>query len=579
MHPYVLAPLLACIGSCALASAVVARDPGSPAASRAAATLLGCIGLWALLDVLSSTASDAETALVLMRGLGIACLFLGPLSLQLLLALRPDLGPPFTWLLRFSYATSAVLGVGHLTGPWFVEAALPAASGWTQQFGPGIIATYFQSVSYPTLVVVVLARTGLGPHLALPPAFSRLAGVAIGLLILIATLTDLLLPALGIDAPPLGSACVALMVGGTWLVSSRLGHTELAPTAFAREILDALPDGIAILRGDGRIRVSNLSLARLMGVSREELESRPIPSLLADPPEDYNAEIRDRETLLRLAWGPALPVSVSTSILRDRQGFALGLVLAVRDHREMVELRRHLVTSARLAAVGELSAGIAHEVNNPIAFIQANLNLLLRHCDEVRSKSRSFGAALVEAPALIDDSLRGVERVASIVREVRGFSHGGMGRRQPAELSELLDGALRLAAHRIRHCAVVERHYATDLPRVECAGQDLKQVFLSLILNAARAVGDTGTIRLITECRDNQVVVRIEDDGCGIAPDQLERIFDPIVTPLAVGEGRGLGLSISYQILREHGGEISLESEPGAGTRVQVSLPLNGGSS
>jgi len=132
---------------------------------------------------------------------------------------------------------------------------------------------------------------------------------------------------------------------------------------------------------------------------------------------------------------------------------------------------------------------------------------------------------------------------------------------------------LHMAAAQLRGRATVERYYV-ELPAIACVPQELKQVFLNLIVNAGQAIADGGTIRIATETRGGFVTVRVEDDGCGIAPENLERIFDPFFTTKRVGEGTGLGLGIAYHIVRSHGGEIRVDSELGRGSRFRVKLPV-----
>jgi C4-dicarboxylate-specific signal transduction histidine kinase len=270
-----------------------------------------------------------------------------------------------------------------------------------------------------------------------------------------------------------------------------------------------------------------------------------------------------------------VPVSLSTALLRDKQRNPIGLVLVARDLREVASLRSRLITSGRLAAVGQLAAGIAHEINNPIAYVHANLGTLRELLDGVASKlerQELERGALHEAEELIDESLEGVQRVAAIVRDVKNFSHAGGGPKAPVELPALLDAVLRVAAPQLR-AGRVERRYGIALPPVLGDAQELKQVFLNLVINASHAVRPGQAIRIHASASDGRVVVVVEDEGCGIAPELLGNVFDPFFTTKRVGEGTGLGLSIAYQIVRNHGGDMSVQSAPDRGTRVRVELP------
>jgi signal transduction histidine kinase len=272
-------------------------------------------------------------------------------------------------------------------------------------------------------------------------------------------------------------------------------------------------------------------------------------------------------------------VSLSTSLLRDKKQNAIGLVLVTRDLREVASLRSRLITSGRLASVGQLAAGIAHEINNPVAFVRSNLGALSAILESVRSKMplplddatrREFD----EGRELLEESLDGVDRVAAIVRDVKGFSHAGAGTFEIIAIAPLLDSVLRVAAPQLRSTGRIVRDYH-DVPPVRGASQELKQVFLNLVVNASQAAvaGRDGDIRLTTRARGGRVVVEVRDYGCGIPADLLGRVFDPFFTTKPIGEGTGLGLSISYQIVRNHDGDLSVESSPEEGTCFRVELP------
>jgi signal transduction histidine kinase len=251
-------------------------------------------------------------------------------------------------------------------------------------------------------------------------------------------------------------------------------------------------------------------------------------------------------------------------------------VLVVRDMREVVDLRSRLVISSRLAAVGELAAGIAHEINNPIAYVRSNLSLLAQHWQTLAAEvgKTERGPALAEVCAegdeLLAESLGGVDRVAEIVRDVKGISHAGGGERKLVSLNPILERVVRVASHQVD--ARIETALR-ELPPVLAAPQELEQVFLNLVLNAGQATGSGGRIRIETSVDGKGVEALVEDDGEGIPPENLSRIFDPFFTTKPQGEGTGLGLAISYQIVRRHGGEITVASERGKRTLFCVRLP------
>jgi signal transduction histidine kinase len=223
----------------------------------------------------------------------------------------------------------------------------------------------------------------------------------------------------------------------------------------------------------------------------------------------------------------------------------------------------------RLEAVGQLAAGVAHEVNNPTSYVRSNLLLLREYWQKPAEERASIHG---DGAELIDESLEGVERIASIVQQIGRFSRGAGDERERADLNLILDAALRMARPRLGE-VTIERS-PSALPEIDCAPRELEQVFLNLLLNAADAVGDAGTIHVASAVVGARARVDVADDGSGIAPEQLARVFDPFFTTKPVGKGTGLGLAISYEIVQRHGGEIEVRSELGRGTVFSVWLPL-----
>jgi signal transduction histidine kinase len=322
-------------------------------------------------------------------------------------------------------------------------------------------------------------------------------------------------------------------------------------------------------------------MAVLLGVTQEQLAGRPLGPYLSSGALSPPRELRDVECRLLPAQGAPVDVSVSTLLNRDKRGRPVGVVLIVRDLREVVALRSRLLTSGRMAAVGELAAGIAHELNNPIAYVRANLSVLHEHVETLRKQlagdAPGVAEVLAEAEEIVEESLEGMDRAAGIVRDVREFSHAGSGGRQLADLCDLIEQSARVARLQTPRGAAVEVE-CSRLPPIECEPQRLKQLFLNLLVNAGQAVAEGGHIRVRGELQEEGVLLRFHDDGHGIAPEHLERIFDPFFTTKPVGIGTGLGLAIAFRIVEEHAGRIEVSSAPDAGTEFRVWLPLGSGS-
>jgi signal transduction histidine kinase len=245
---------------------------------------------------------------------------------------------------------------------------------------------------------------------------------------------------------------------------------------------------------------------------------------------------------------------------------------------ERIRLHDRLRQSQKLESVGQLAAGIAHEINNPMAYVRANLGMLREEWAALSDLARKSSwpeealARIADCEELIDESLEGVDRTVSIVRDVREFSHANEISAERVDPNDLVEGALRVATPHQPAAVVLDRTYG-DLPEIDCRPGQLSQVFLNLIVNAYQAISRGGTLRVSTEVIGSNVVISFEDDGPGIPPEATHRLFDPFFTTKPTGEGTGLGLFVSYEIVRNHGGEIRVESPSAGGTRFDVVLP------
>ncbi|QNM98378.1 ATP-binding protein [Chitinimonas koreensis] len=264
---------------------------------------------------------------------------------------------------------------------------------------------------------------------------------------------------------------------------------------------------------------------------------------------------------------------------------------------KLEEAHNQLLQSEKLAAIGQLAAGVAHEINNPIGFVHSNfgsleryVNDLFRLIDGYCGAEGSLPAPLaqqIEAikqqidyhflkddiPALIAESVEGLSRVRRIVQDLRDFSRIDTTDWQFADLHQCLDSTLNVVNNEIRYKAEVVKQYG-QLPQVECRASQLNQVFLNLLVNAAQAIPAKGTITVRTGCDETHAWVEIADDGSGIPAANLKRIFEPFFTTKPVGKGTGLGLSVTYSIIQKHHGRIDVSSEEGRGTTFRIWLPI-----
>jgi signal transduction histidine kinase len=251
------------------------------------------------------------------------------------------------------------------------------------------------------------------------------------------------------------------------------------------------------------------------------------------------------------------------------------LAAALQDLRQA---QVQLVQSAKMASLGRLVAGVAHEINNPVSFISTSVAPLRRRIERVAAAAPAeLRQALEEADEIVGIMARGAERTAAIVHDLRSFSRLGEATRKPVDLCDGIDTSLRLLESRWRDRITVHRDYG-EVPLVECDPGQVNQVFMNVLANACDAVVDGrnvwGNIWISTRPEGDGVEVAIRDDGTGIAPEALGRIFDPFFTTKDVGGGTGLGLAISHGIVTAHGGRITVESTPGDGTIVRIWLPI-----
>ena len=243
------------------------------------------------------------------------------------------------------------------------------------------------------------------------------------------------------------------------------------------------------------------------------------------------------------------------------------------------ETQAQLVQSEKMASLGQLVAGIAHELNNPIGFVHANLQLVdeyIRKLIDSKGTGPEADRAREALVKLLARSREGTGRVKKIVEDLRTFSRVDHADLQEADLHDGLDRTISLIEPRLKDGIRVERDYGV-LPRIRCYAGQLNQVFMNLLINACDAIGKEGTIQIRTRAVDGGVRVEIEDDGPGIPPEIQSRVFDPFFTTKPVGKGTGLGLSISHGIVERHGGRIWAESAVGRGTRFVLELPLDAG--
>jgi len=577
---FALVPLLACVICTAFAFSALSRDP-SDRINRASAAFIAAPAYWAFFEVVTLCAPDPETAFTAVLLATPGWVFVPPLIVHLIVCLLGEhderqLERITPWL----FAGSAGLTVFNWTTHGLTSGVVEMPWGYAYEAGPWFPLNF----AFTMICAVVAVWRWMRASKDAPVLGDERASWNITLGILapttLASVTDGVLPLVGIQVPRLGTACFAFLAMMVLWASIRRGYMFASPSVFAREILKTLPDGVAVVDLEGRTCFVNAGLERSIGIDAQRITGTPIERFLPQTALRIGEDLYEVECEIKSVSGELTPVSLSSCTIKDRRGLPLGLALVIRDIREVTSLRSRLITSGRLAAVGQLAAGIAHEINNPIAFVRANLGLLREHWATLEKAFEKQGVRepplaeiLSEGEEVIDESLEGIDRAAGIVRDIREFSHAGSPERESTDLNQLLDRVIRVAKPELSPGITIEKSYG-ELPLVRCSSQQIKQVLLNLIINASHAVGETGSVRLITETKGNEVLITVEDDGCGIPDEVEERIFDPFFTTKELGKGMGLGLSISYEIIRKHGGEITVETKRGSGSRFCIRLPV-----
>ena len=402
----------------------------------------------------------------------------------------------------------------------------------------------------------------------------------------------------------------------------RLEHDVEELRRTNENVIQNMNSALLLVDPAARVTFANPAAEQVLGVSAGRLRGRSVFELFADgspetsPPARALAEgvrVRGVEACLRRGERGRIPVALSCAPLLDSDGKRLGAVLLFEDLTEIQRLQRQVLQQEKMASIGQLAAGIAHEINNPMGFVHANLLQMAEYVNDVARawdavdalrKAVAAGAAgevraaaerlaglaaeldvefvLADLAKAVRESQEGAERIRHIVQDLRVFSHA-RGERAPADLNRCLDSTANIVWTMLKHTVRLEKDYG-ELPPVACRAVEIQQVFMNLLVNAYQAIrargappggqGEWGVIRLRTRAQADGVLVTVSDTGVGIPPEHRDRIFDPFFTTKEVGEGMGLGLSTSWDIVRRHGGRLSVESEPERGTTFEVFLPF-----
>ena len=340
---------------------------------------------------------------------------------------------------------------------------------------------------------------------------------------------------------------------------------------FSENIVESLNVGVLSVDLDGCIDSWNSHLEQILEVPRKHAVGRQLSDVL---PADLVAEIAVRAAdehvssiykfLLRPRGGRNLVVNVSIAPLIGKSGQRIGRLILFDNISQRVRLEEQLLQNEKLTSLGLLAAGVAHEVNTPLAVISNYIQMLARQLpgDDPRHK-------------LIEKIVKQTFRASEIVNNLLNFSRTGAVEFSEVNLNSVVEETLSLVAHPFKTARVsVMKNFSSDLPSVMGSPNRLQQVFLNLFMNARDAMPSGGMLEIRTGAYNGSVEIEITDTGVGIPREQLSRIFDPFYTTKAVGRGTGLGLSVSYGIIKEHAGTIDVRSTPGKGTAFRLEFPV-----
>ncbi len=421
----------------------------------------------------------------------------------------------------------------------------------------------------------------------------------------------------------LSNSFVELGDQGTILLSIYRDVTERKAAegelASERELLltliDNLPDRVYVKDAEARFLINNMPHVRALGettrqavVGKTDFDFRPHEVAAKSNADDQHViatgePLINREEQIVSRSGRSATILTTKVPYRDQDGKIKGLVGIGRDITELKRMQGTLVQADKMASLGALTAGIAHEINNPLAYVSSNMNRLEEYFADATAlleQWQSLGKSLAHAPdgigaelakldehalridlefilqdfpAMITSIRDGIQRIKKIVDGLRGFAHTTQHAFSDANINDAIEETLTVVWNELKYKAAIVKKFSV-VPPVKCNIGEIKQVLVNLLVNAAHAIEGMGTITITTKADTDNVLVAIRDTGCGIPSANLKRIFDPFFTTKSVGRGTGLGLWISSTIIGKHNGSLTVESTVGSGTQFLISLPL-----
>ncbi len=389
-----------------------------------------------------------------------------------------------------------------------------------------------------------------------------------------------------------------------------------------RLLLDNMQEGLLKVDKYGVLSFVNDSLCKMLGYSKKELLGQHVRLL-----QEKEEKNKMQERLVRrkqgisdsyemnyiTKGGNAIPTIVSAKPVINSNGQYDGTVVVITDisrikqaeqERKLIEAQ--LRQSDKMASIGQLAAGVAHEINNPTGFVSSNLNTLSgyinnynallseyrnlinqieaegeksrykNHFEKIKAQEDGMDIDFImdDISNLIQESREGTNRIKKIVQDLKDFAHPGEDKPKYADINKCIDSTLNIVWNEIKYKAQVTKDYG-QIPDILCYPQQLNQVFANILVNAVQAITNKGEISIKTGLLNGRIEITISDTGSGIPKENISRIFEPFFTTKEVGKGTGLGLNVAYNIIKKHNGEITLKSKEGHGSSFIITLPCN----
>jgi PAS domain S-box-containing protein len=411
---------------------------------------------------------------------------------------------------------------------------------------------------------------------------------------------------------------------------------------YVENVMNSMADALIVIDPHFQIKKFNRAAEEMLQYTGNDVLNQPIELLFEEIGQNlfsHEVVVEGRRMTFITKENKKIPVDVNVRPLLDAKGPLLGYVLVARDMRVTLELIAKLenmnssleetvrkrtsiiekiydelkmkdaqiLQQEKMASIGVLAAGIAHEINNPVGYINSNLEVLQENVKDIISYTKNLEETFPnmiqtnlpeqtiekitlkikelrsemkmedvfqDIAQIIQESKQGLDRIKRIIIDLKKFSHTDENKMELADINQEIESTLNIVANELKYKAKVIKELGT-LPSIECFPQQLNQVFMNIVVNAAQAIEGQGTISIQTFAKDEWITITIRDTGNGIAPENLQKIFDPFFTTKAIGKGTGLGLYIAYGIIEKHQGKISVQSELGKGTTFTIQLPIH----